>query len=395
MSKNKKENVNRKGLYQSFIIILAIFIILFTIFDNTGDRVLIKEEKNTVLKYIYKKYKIKPKIVSSNVDKACEQSSFLNFTCEDTYYGVIYILKYKNKKFRVYVPYSYSTTSFDYPKDDYQLDEIRQEFVKQISKIIGATPYDFNVNFVNDNGNFADDSNLFRDYYDGKNIENLIKNYDEIRFTFKYINNVDLLNVSEFGSFSKKMLGTFVQFNSLEDFKENKKYQDSSLYDYGDPLFIKDVLKFSYGKVESYYNYGNIKKLSLPYVIEGTHAYEAFKKSNGFISKSNNKSIININDNPALISPIYIVDFPDDKLLRNDNNNIYIYLKKEEIENFKENELSQYKIAQISFINDNKKISYYQTFEEIGDYLRLRFHYDSNIDKLQIVLIKPSSSVQD
>ena len=395
MSKNKKENVNRKGLYQSFIIILAIFSILFTIFDNTGDRVLIKEEKNTALKYIYKKYKIKPKIVSSNVDKACEQSGFLNFTCEDTYYGVIYILKYKNKKFRVYVPYSYSTTSFDYPKDDYQLDEIRQEFVKQISKIIGATPYDFNVNFVNDNGNFADDSNLFRDYYDGKNIENLIKNYDEIRFTFKYINNVDLLNVSEFGSFSKKMLGTFVQFNSLEDFKENKKYQDSSLYDYGDPLFIKDVLKFSYGKVESYYNYGNIKKLSLPYVIEGTHAYEAFKKSNGFISKSNNKSIININDNPVLISPIYIVDFPDDKLLRNDNNNIYIYLKKEEIENFKENELSQYKIAQISFINDNKKISYYQTFEEIGDYLRLRFHYDSNIDKLQIVLIKPSSSVQD
>ena len=48
MSKNKKENVNRKGLYQSFIIILAIFSILFTIFDNTGDRVLIKEEKNTM-----------------------------------------------------------------------------------------------------------------------------------------------------------------------------------------------------------------------------------------------------------------------------------------------------------------------------------------------------------
>ena len=84
--------------------------------------------------------------------------------------------------------------------------------------------------------------------------------------------------------------------------------------------------------------------------------------------------------------------FPKTEKIANINS---FTIKKEEIENFKENELSQYKIAQISFINDNKKISYYQTFEEIGDYLRLRFHYDSNIDKLQIVLIKPSSSVQD
>lgn len=390
MSKNKKEKKNNIEIYPIPLILFVVFFLLLIVYNNTGDRLLLKKDKKVALEYIYKKYKIKPQILNSEIDTGCSDAGFIG--CNKTeIYGTIFNMNYKNKEFRVYVPID------DSPKDDYQLEDIKEGYAKYISKIVGVMPYEYDIDFI-DRINEGDTNNTFKEYYDGNNIEKVV-DYYEIECFFKYIGNADLLKIEQSKSFlnNENMYGKFIQFNSLYDYNESIKYKDNLLSDGEselDPLYLKDMIIIGDNHEPVYHYYGDIKKLDIPYVVEKDFVadtiYDTPKELNKYISKDSNKNNIEFDTRYTSISPVYTIDYATqtNKSVFYDYERVYVYLTKKDINGFNEKELSNYKIANISYrINGEKKIVY-EKVSEIGNYIRVNLDCTKYCSKQQIVMIK-------
>lgn len=359
---------------KSYIIILIIVFLFIFIFRNNSDRKIYKNGTKKALTYIDDKYHIKPSVISTKLDSTCEISFC---TSNDlTINGLIVNMKYKEKKFKVYLPMN-DKREFSNPKDDFQLDKIKKAYVDYISQKIGVNPYDYELEFINDYGkeNFMDDDNLFNSYYDiNTNINDFVKKYDII-FTFKYINNINLEQLRGTDYIEKNMIGEFINFNSLEDYNRNKKIDNTKLsevYLYGEPLFINDILIYD-GRYDNfeYYLYSNIKNENIPFVVTDGEKY--LKKENNFISEN---VAINKIDDYDIISPIYTINYSN-----SDNRNglyssykLYVYVKKDKILSFSENELEKYKVYNVCDTETGKQSIEYSEIKEddiVGDYIKV------------------------
>lgn len=398
MKSKKKEDDNKSGfksiLFYAFtivLIVIAAFILIKIIglFTRDAEPFYINANTNSkkvALKYVKEKYDITPKVLSKEIDKECTGFSFFGCQSDETLFGVTYKMKYKNKEFTVYVPYINSdNTKFDTPKDDYQIDEIRKSYIKYISEIIGDTPQDYEIDFGYGYGyeTYSRSKNLFTEYYDGNNIKEITNKYDII-FTFSYINNIDLSQLNKVFPQNVKLNGKFVNYNSLEDYKKCKKENYSYLYDYGDPLYIKEELEYKKGSMYYYY-YGNLKETSLPYVINSrtSDAYEIYKNSKKYITKSNDTEFINKDEDLDIVSPVYTIDIENSNSLR--NKDIHLYIKQDEIRGFKIKEIDNYELAVIYYADNNSYVKHYNP-KIIEDYLRADIDCDHN--KIQFAVVK-------
>lgn len=402
MKRNK--NTNKSKLLS--IIILAILIITIAYF-NTGDRYTIRIEKKAALAYIYNKYKIRPHVTSFKIHKECMGFLFIGCHGAIEEFGTTFKMKYKNKTFNLYVPNNYSQEKSKYKfkniVDDYQLKNIKKDYVKTINNIINKKPYEYEIEFSNNN---EYTSNMFKKYYDGNNIEEVLEGMS-INFTFNYIDDADLLNAKELLKNSTLLTaesidstgGYFIQFNSLKDYNDNKKRNYEFLEDMSskyDPLFTKIVLEVNYykgNKQEEYHDYGNLKELPFPYAIENIKNNNIDEKASNSIIKTYDDNLEGLDDNYIIISPIYTIDYSaSDSLL---GNKIYLYIKKDEIKDFKENEKSEYQLARIIYENNEKKIRIEKNIKEIEEYLRPNSScYGHSIcEKEQMVIVKKKNNM--
>lgn len=382
--------MNKKASLLLFFIL--IIIIISGCSSSFEEFKLSKQSEKYVLNYIYKKYSIKPKVISSEVETSCV-GICVSYNSAD-YIGIVYNMKYKNKDFKVYF----------YDKkhiaDDYQANKIKQDFINYIIKKYNIEkPYSYNLYFKNDTDIDSNDNDTFTDYYDGNNLEKILDTYT-IYFRFDYLKDFDLLKVKDLPSSFEKIDGEFIIYNSFDDYNKNKKLNGSliSMENYGEPLYINKVLDFyegSDGISFKYHVYGDIKKLDVPYTFD-SYERSSLDVSDKLIVKSNDLSSIDIDSRHSVISPLYTINYSN--ILNSENlkyNNIYMYLDINDLDNY--NKDVNYAKMFICYKEDKFDVKYKylepnSNVEEtvIDGYLRININLRGyeDCDKVNLIIVK-------
>ncbi len=259
--------MKKRIIYSCFIMLSVMFVLTGCISAEEREQAEAwrKQAEKNAVNYIEEKYGFKAEVIDSETQKA-EDLFVARYTSK-----TLVTMEYAGKEFRVL---SFGEDEhMDKATDNYQKDEILEDYIEALTALFGVQPDSIDVcggdnsNATIINGEEFYDM-FYREYYDGANLEDVLMQ-DAFYCVAEYVGDFDLENLYEKNKTPlfehKNMHAAFVAYDSRENMQlcniDAQNTYEQKVYE--NALYVKNALvnhrgeitpiKMSIGQCEDFY----------------------------------------------------------------------------------------------------------------------------------------------